>query len=235
MYGGTQLIPAAALAPTHLPQAVSRTPADPATERAGFYGLGMNVAYTELGTIMWNHSGGFALGAGTAVFLLPAAGFGVLALTNGSPYGAAEAFCLNVVDLAQQGEITRDWLATVTPSFEAIMAPPYGTTTNWATPPAGARPASSDAAYLGTYRNDFYGDIAVVPAAGGLALRIGPKALEFPLTHYDGDTFTWQPIGENASGPSGLAFTLGANGTATAFRDEYLAAGGPGLLTRTPG
>src|SRR4051812_34834944 len=110
MFGGTQLIPAAALAPTHLPQAVSNRPSDPATQRAGFYGLGSNVSYTDFGTIQWGHSGGFALGAGTTVFLLPGAGFGVLALTNASGLGAAEAFGLSVLDLAQQGEITRDWL-----------------------------------------------------------------------------------------------------------------------------
>src|SRR5262249_39772945 len=95
MLGGTRLIPAAALDPTEVPQAVMQAPRDRATERAGFYGLGMAVSYTDFGTIQWNHSGAFATGgAATAVYLLPEAGFGVLALTNGVPGGAPEAFCL---------------------------------------------------------------------------------------------------------------------------------------------
>jgi CubicO group peptidase (beta-lactamase class C family) len=235
MYDGSRLIPAAALAPTHIPQSVSRAPADPATQRAGFYGLGWNVSYTEFGTPLWSHSGAFALGAGTAVFLLPAAGFGIVVLANGEPVGAPEALCLSVLDLAQRGEVTRDWLDTVAPDFAALAAPTYGTGTDWSTSPAEAPPALPDDAYAGVYRNDYYGDAEVAAVGGGLVLRLGPAPLEFPLTHYDRDTFSWQPIGENAYGPSGLTFTVGPSGTATAFRDEYLATDGPGELERVAG
>src|SRR3954447_10228998 len=75
----------------------------------------MNVSYTDFGTVQWGHSGAFASGAATAVYLLPGAGFGVLALTNGAPVGAPEALCLSVLDLAQRGNATRDWLETITP------------------------------------------------------------------------------------------------------------------------
>ena len=192
----------------------------------------MNVSYTDFGTVQWGHSGGFQLGAATNVLMLPAAGFGVLALTNGSPVGAPEALCLSVLDLAQRGEVTRDWLATVTPLFVAMDAPAYGTGTNWSAPPPNAASASPPDAYVGTYRNDFYGEITVVQAGGGLALRIGPKPFEAPLVHYERDTFSWQPSGENATGRSGLTFAIGPDGRALAFTDEYLAYGGAGTLTR---
>ena len=231
-FDGAEVIPAAALAPTHIPQSVSRVPADPATQRAGFYGLGWNVSYTEFGTPQWSHSGAFSLGSGTAVFLLPAAGFGIVALTNGSPVGAPEALCLSVLDLAQRGEVARDWLDTVTPDFVALAAPTYGTDTDPAAPPADATPALPAAAYVGTYRNDYYGEATVAEAGDGLVLRLGPAPLEFPLAHYDRDTFTWQPVGENAYGPSGLSFTIGPDGVAAAFHDEYLASDGPGDLAR---
>ncbi|CAA9569682.1 MAG: Beta-lactamase class C-like and penicillin binding proteins (PBPs) superfamily / DUF3471 domain [uncultured Thermomicrobiales bacterium] len=231
-YDGTELIPAAALAPTHIPQSVSRVPSDPATQRAGFYGLGWNVSYTDFGTPQWSHSGAFDLGAGTAVFLLPAAGFGIIALANGEPVGAPEALCLSVLDLAQRGEVARDWLDTVTPDFVALAAPTYGTATDWTTPPADPTPALPAAAYVGTYRNDYYGDAEIAEAGGNLVVRLGPAPLEFPLAHYDRDTFSWQPLGENAYGPSGLTFTVGPEGTATGFHDEYLASGGPGDLER---
>jgi CubicO group peptidase (beta-lactamase class C family) len=238
-FGGVELIPAAALAPVHLPQAVSNVPTDPATQRAGFYGLGTNVSYTDFGKPQWGHSGAFALGAGTAYYLLPAAGFGVVALTNGAPVGAAEAFALSVLDLAQLGAVSRDWFAVLQPAFAAILAEnDYNDGTDWSSPPADAVPALPAAAYAGIYRNDVYGDVEVVaegdgPSAG-LVLRIGPTPLEFPMRHFDRDTFSWQPVGENAYGPSGLSFTVGPDNRALAFRDEYLAVDGEGagLLER---
>jgi hypothetical protein len=52
------------------------------------------------------------------------------------------------------------------------------------------------------------------------------------LTHFDRDTFTWQPVGENAYGLSGLTFALGDEGKVSSFSDQYLASGGPGELRR---
>ena len=232
-FEGQQLIPSAALAPVHVPQAVSTVPQDPATQRAGFYGLGFNVSYTDFGAVQWSHSGAFASGAATAFYLLPGSGFGVLALTNGFPVGAPEALCLSVQDLATTGAVSRDWLAVVGSILTAMDTPPYGTEVDWDTPPAEVTPAASDATYVGTYHNDYYGDVEIAHGADGLVLRIGPKPLEFPLTHYDRDTFSWQPAGENAAGRSGLSFSIEADGRAFAFRDDYLAVDHAGVLQRS--
>jgi CubicO group peptidase (beta-lactamase class C family) len=233
-YEGRQLIPTAALDPMHRPQAVNNVPPDLARQRTSFYGLGLNVSYTDFGAVQWSHSGAFALGAGTAFYLLPGSGFGVLALTNGFPVGAPEALCLSVLDLATTGDISRDWLTAIAPLLAASLDEGrYGTGTDWDTPPADGAPALADAAYLGVYGNDFYGDVEIAQGADGLILRIGPKPLEFPLTHYDHDTFSWQPEGENAAGRSGLSFLIGPDDIAIAFRDEYLEKNGPGLLMRS--
>lgn len=229
---GQNVIPADALRPVHLPHSVSNVVTDPAHERASFYGLGTNVSYTDFGTPQWSHSGAFALGAGTAYYLLPASGFGIVALTNGMPVGVPEALCLDVLDVAQRGEVTRDWFKTITPSFEALLAPTYGTGTDWDTPPADATEARTESAYVGTYTNDYYGDVTVFESGDGLAFRIGPEPREFELTHYSRDTFSWQPTGENGSVRSGLTFTIGVDGNATEFTDEYLTWGGLGTLTR---
>lgn len=231
-FDGQELIPAAALTSVHIPHSVSNTVTDPAHQRASFYGLGSGVSYTDFGTPQWSHSGAFALGAGTAYYMLPASGFGVVALTNGMPIGVPEAFCVEVLDLVQRGEITRDWYSFIGPQFEAIMAPTYGTGTDWDTPPAGASDAQPNSAYVGTYHNDFYGDVTVFEAGDGLSFRIGPEPREFALTHYSRDTFSWQPTGENGSVRSGLTFLIGVDGTAEEFTDEYLTWGGIGTLTR---
>jgi CubicO group peptidase (beta-lactamase class C family) len=234
-FDGQQLIPTEALDPAHIPQARNSTPADPATQRAGFYGFGFNVSYDEFGEPRWSHSGGFLLGAGTAFYTLPASGFGVLALTNGSPFGTAEALCLSVLDLAQQGVVTRDWLSVIQPLFTAQLAATYGSGTKWDIPPASVTAALANEAYVGTYTNDIYGDVEIFNSADGLGMRVGPQPLEFVLNHYDHDTFYWQPIGENGPDPSGLTFTIGADGNATSFFDEYFEGDGDGTMTRKSG
>ena len=231
-FEGKELIPAAALAPMHIPQAVSDVPANPVKDRIGFYGLGSNVSYTRFGTPQWSHSGAFNLGAATAYYLLPAGGFGVVALTNGEPIGAPEAFCLTLVDIVQGVENIPDWIEIVGRAFAAIDAPGYGVHSDWTTAPADATSALPDEAYVGTYQNDYYGDVDIAAGGDGLVLRLGPKPLEFPLTHFDRDTFTWQPIGENAYGLSGLTFTIEGKIPASGFSDQYLASGGAGELTR---
>lgn len=233
-YDGQELIPADALAPMHRPQAFSRIPGNPAVDRAGFYGLGLNVSVTDDGAVQWGHSGAFSLGAATAVFMLPGSRFGIVALSNSVGPGAPEALCLSVLDLVTTGEIGNDWF----PFIQGVVAAGaeeenYSEIADWSAPPADAAPALPDAAYAGMYHDDFYGEIEIATGTDGLVLRIGPAPLELPLTHYSRDTFSWQPVGENALGPSGLTFLIGPEGSATAFRDEYLAKHGPGVIYRT--
>lgn len=233
-FNGEQLIPIAALNPMHRPQIVNKEPADPARQRAGFYGLGLNVNVTDYGAVQWGHAGAFAIGAETSIFMLPGSGFGVLALSNGAPNGAATALCLSLLDLATTGEISRDWLPLLAGYFEATAEDArYSAISDWDTPPADQSPALADAAYVGVYQNDFYGEVEIVTGAEGLVMRIGPEPREVPLRPYDRDTFSWLPVGENAAGRSGLSFLIGPDDTAIALRDEYLAKHGPGLLTRT--
>jgi CubicO group peptidase (beta-lactamase class C family) len=232
-FEGQELIPAAALAPMHRPQAFSRIPNDPARERTGFYGLGLNVSVTDTGAVQWGHSGAFALGAATAVYMLPGSGFGVLALGNSVATGGPDALCLSVLDLVTTGSVSRDWLALLSGYMQqSAEAERYGTGTDWETPPADATAALADDAYVGEYFNDFYGNVEIAQGSDGLVMRIGPEPLAFALQPYDRDTFSWQPIGENAEGPSGLSFLIGPDDTAVAFRDEYLEKHGPGLLPR---
>jgi len=231
VFDGTRVIATDALSPTHIPQSVSQPSQDPATQRAGFYGLGFNVSYTDAGLVQWSHSGAFASGAATALYLLPALNVGVLALTNGAPVGAPEALYLSVLDLIQQGTLSRDWIALLVPLFAELGVAEYGTEL-LAGGPTITGEAGADAAYLGTYGNDFYGHVDVGVAGGDLVLRLGPKPLTFALTHLGRDTFTWQPEGENAGGRSALVFSLGADGKATGFTDDYLGSGGPGTLAR---
>jgi CubicO group peptidase (beta-lactamase class C family) len=233
-FNGKQLIAAAALAETHRPQIVSRPPANPATDRATFYGLGWNVNYDEQGRVRLGHSGGFDLGAATFVGLLPSEGLGIVVLTNAAPIGVPEAISASFFDLVLRGKVEKDWLAFVKPFFEELARPAYGTALDYRKPPAKKSPPLPPEAYLGTYGNVYFGAIEVLERDGGLRLRLGPKKTEFPLRHWDRDVFLYQPAGEMAGGLSAVTFTVGPDRRGTRVAIENLDVHGQGTFTRIP-
>jgi hypothetical protein len=156
-------------------------------------------------------------------------------LTNASPIGAAESVALEFLDLAQFCTIRRDYVSILTAAFNVINAPPYGTSIDYATPPVTATAALPAAAYVGRFGNDLYGDMTVTEEASGLVLHLGPEPRAYPLTHYDRDVFTMQPVGENAYGPSGVTFLIGPEGKADRVTIEYLNEDHQGTFIRNDG
>ncbi|MEU9165561.1 serine hydrolase [Streptomyces sp. NPDC048424] len=222
---GKRIIPADTLARTHLPEIVSQ-PTN-AVGTTGFYGLGWNVSYDSAGRLRLSHSGGFELGANTNVTMLPLEKLGIVVLTNGAPVGLPDAIALDFFDYAEHGKVSTDWLPLAASAYAAALAPPGAPTTDYAHPPTGAKPARDSAAYTGTYDNPYYGKATVTADDNGaLTLALGPKPLRFPLTHYDGDTFSFVTAGENAVGRTGVFF---ADGT---LRVEYLDAEHLGTFTQ---
>ncbi|MBT2479970.1 serine hydrolase [Streptomyces sp. ISL-94] len=212
---GKRIIPADTLARTHLPEIVSQQPTAP-TGRTGFYGLGWNVSYDDAGRLRLSHSGAFDLGANTNVTMLPMEKLGIVVLTNGAPVGLADAVALDFFDFAEHGKATADWLG-LAGGIYAQLEEEGRSSTDYAHPPASAKPAQDSGAYPGTYDNPYYGKLTVrADGKGALTLALGPKPLLFPLTHYDGDTFSFETAGENAVGRTGVTF---ADGT---VRVEYL-------------
>jgi hypothetical protein len=68
----------------------------------------------------------------------------------------------------------------------------------------------------------------------GLIMSMGPpdRPTRFILTHYAGDVFTFESIGENANGLAGAIFTVDAEGTASGVRLDYYDRTGLGTFTR---
>jgi CubicO group peptidase (beta-lactamase class C family) len=229
-FDGKQMVSEKPLTETHHPQML--TGFNPFTNMPTFYGLGWNVSYDEQGRLRLNHSGGFDLGAATYVNLVPAEQLGIVVLTNGRPTGIAEALGTIFADIALYGKPTQDWF----PLYKQRFADPATTGTvlgfDYSKPPAAPASALKNGAYLGNYANDFFGDIAIVEKDGGLAIVEGPKKLTFPLKHYDRDTFTYDTIGENAVGRSGVTFTIGPDGQATKVIVENLNVHGEGTFKR---
>jgi Domain of unknown function (DUF3471)/Beta-lactamase len=221
-FEGKQIIDADALSETHRPQMVSNPPQNPATDRASFYGLGWGVGYTERGLVRLSHSGAFNLGAATAVYLLPSEDLGIVVLTNGRPIGVPEAIAVSFLDLVQYGKMQRDYIELYRQGFAELDKPTYGTLVDYAKPPAQRSPALPASAYAGSYENDYFGKMAIAVRDGQLVLRQGPNQKAFPLQHYNGNVFTYQPEGENAYGLSAVTFTVDADGNGTNVTIENL-------------
>ncbi len=67
---------------------------------------------------------------------------------------------------------------------------------------------------MGRYGNSYYGPLVVSAEGDKLSMSMGPQdaPTKFALSHFDGDTFSFETIGENANGLAGAIFTLGEDG-----------------------
>ncbi len=204
-----------------------------ADARSRYYGYGFNVETSSTGHVRWTHSGAFYVGAATAFAMIPAAGVGIIALTNAAPVGAAEAITTSFSDLVRTGSVERDWAAY----FGAIFAGLFVNTSVVATTPAPAspKPARPIVDYLGTYGNAYFGDVVVASSGDLITVRIGPKGQTGTLTHYDGDVFSWLPPGGNGDPLTAVTFNGGAGGRVGTVELEYVNSAGFGTFTRVPG
>lgn len=207
---GQRLISAAALGETRRPQIVSSPHPDP-NSLTGFYGLGWDLGYTPQALLQVSHSGAFNLGAATTVYLIPDAQIGIVILSNAYPIGLVEGLAASFIDLALTGTLTRDWLQLFQSAFAALVQQVASEASDfdYADPPTTPAPAWPNATYLGRYANDLYGEIEIIADGGGLAIVEGPNRTTYPLTHFDGDVFSYEPVGENAFAVSGVIFTVG--------------------------
>lgn len=116
--------------------------------------------------------------------------------------GLAESLGLGVLHLIRSGAVQRDYLTLLQPLIAASVAQAYPEV------PTPARPLPPRAlqAYAGRYRNAYVGEAVVSRADADLRLQLGPALTAYPLTHVSGDTFRYQPPGENGMGPSAVVF-----------------------------
>jgi CubicO group peptidase (beta-lactamase class C family) len=229
-FDGTDVVNQDALAETHHP--IILTGFSPIDGLPGFYGLGWNVRYDSQGRLELSHSGAFELGAATSVILVPSEGLGIVLLTNASPLGVAEGLSRTFLDDALRRDSKRDWLAIYQQAFLRIEQAQASQVGSYSQPPPSPAPASENAAYLGAYKNDFFGEMTIVEKNGGLAMVLGPKKMAFAMTHWNRDTFIYQTEGENAVGSAGITFTMGPDGKAQRVLVENLNIHGEGIFER---
>jgi CubicO group peptidase (beta-lactamase class C family) len=230
-FGGKQIVSEKALDETRRPEML--TGYSPLDGLPGFYGLGWNVRWDAQGRLRIGHSGAFSMGAATFVGIVPEEQLGVVVLTNASPLGVPEGLGGNFLDDAIYGKPGHDWLPLFKKVFAQMAEAEAGELADYTKPPASPTPARKSGDYAGVYQNDFFGPIAVVANGDHLFLELGPNKKRFPMDHWDRDTFTFQPGGENAAGRAGLFFTLGPDGRATHLVVENLNVRGEGAFGRS--
>jgi CubicO group peptidase (beta-lactamase class C family) len=215
--GGEQLIDADALArahTAHMNTALGSDPLPSPERKPGLYGLGFNVGTDDFGhgNVVWGHSGAFTHGAGTTVRLIPELGLGVVVLTNAAPVGAAEAIADGYIDRLLNGPSERDWTATWTERFAPLLqVPPIPE-------PADPTPAGAADDYVGTYRNDYFGEVRVEARGDTLVMLAGPGLVNaYDLEHYDADTFLWIDSPEVEGYKAPLEFEVAPSGSAAAL------------------
>jgi CubicO group peptidase (beta-lactamase class C family) len=237
MLDGQRLIPAAALRETRSPQIETVPAAQSPSGRADYYALGWGYNQDSHGRQQNNHSGAFALGASTCVRMTPAQGLGIVVLTNGSPVGLPEAVAATFMELALDGAVTQDWFSLYSNGIRAQNEAEYKGPTDYSIPPAQPAPARPASIYAGRYDNPFYGEISVVEQDGKLYLLLGPDRTRYPMQHWNGNQFVFQPSGENAVETSGIFFTVGtgAGEQAARVRIEYMDQKGEGDFARLAG
>ena len=223
-YDGRQVVDPKALLPALTPQIVSSPASEPAM-RTGFYGYGFNVGATSAARMELSHSGAFELGSGTNFVILPSADVAIVALTNATPGGFPETLTAEFADLVQFGEVREDWYKLYTDAFKP-MGEPQGALVGQQ-PPANPAPAAPLASYVGTYNNDYWGPARVSEKDGALQLELGTK-LDVPLTHWDGNVFTYSWVAENSPPGTVSKATFDGNKLTLEYYDEM----GKGTFTR---
>jgi hypothetical protein len=142
--------------------------------------------------------------------MLPSTHVGIVVLTNAAANGVAESVGASFMDLVQFGAITQDWLALYTPRFQAMSAPAgdlFGKS-----PPEHPASAAKLASYAGIYSSPYFGDATITEVGDHLELSIGPAGKTYPLSHWDGATFSIRPSSENEPDGSLSSVAFGPNG-----------------------
>lgn len=216
-FEGTEVVASAALLETRRPQILAGSPPNPADGPASFYGLGWYLEYDDRGRLLMHHIGDFNSGFRTGVSLLPAAGLGIVVLSNAWPNALPDGIPKAFFEIAERGEQTKDWIGI----FEDQTAAGLAAVSAAAPFPRGEAPTDGPAlslvAYTGTYTNELLGDLTVKEEDGGLVLEIGPLPTRLPLKHWDRDVFTYPlPLsGEVLLGKLGVQFMIGPSRKAT--------------------
>lgn len=232
---GERLISEAQFAELLTPVTMMRTP-DYLTEHAGAelsaYALGWSVS-TFHGQPLYSHGGGL-LGMTSHLMLLPREDLGVFVSNNlmsAAPrpvaYDIAELFMQNVdnTDSGREDDPTAgpgpDWVGVIDDLMKQRRdAGAEVVATAMAERDADSTPSLALAAYAGTYRDTWYGDITLTLQDDGRLWFRSPRSepLTGPLEHFQYDTFIVRWSDRRLNADAYMSFILNAQGEVESVR-----------------
>jgi CubicO group peptidase (beta-lactamase class C family) len=189
-------------------------PAELAALKSNFsaYALGVGVRDYR-GWRVLSHTGGLP-GYVSIVTLLPERNLGVCVLTNAESTAAFSALAQTIVDYDLQAPAT-DWTAAflkVAERGQAAMAGAVGRAA--AVRDASSEPSLPLARYAGTYRDAWYGDIAIAEESGRLVMRFTrTPALVGDMEHWQYDTFVVRWRDRELRADAFVTFALNPDGS----------------------
>ena len=233
VFDGREIVKPAALAETHFPQ-IATGPAHDPMRGPTFYGLGWDIDYGGPARQRWSHSGGFALGAATCAYVMPAERFGIVVLTNSAPVGAPETICRSFLDLVLTGKIERDWLALFGESLRGNGDSDIRSGRRLRKAPGqragGARRARHMSAIIATSFTDPLGS-SKRPKGFRLPWARRPRPIRCVTIQATFSPFSLS--GENASGLSPVRFSRNGDEKAASVVIDYFNGNGQGVFMRS--
>ncbi|RNF83131.1 serine hydrolase [Montanilutibacter psychrotolerans] len=185
------------------------------------YGEGWQLSDYRGNKLVW-HTGGWP-GMVSRLTMVPELGLGVIVLTSAEQGGAFNAITMRVLD-AYLGAPRTDWTA----AYGAALAKAQEKADDSWRKHLAARDAESTPSlpltgYAGTYRDPWYGDVAIEPHDGKLRMRFtASPAMVGVLEHWQHDTFIvrWDQRWLNAD--AFVNFALTADGGIREMRIEAI-------------
>jgi CubicO group peptidase (beta-lactamase class C family) len=185
------------------------------------YAQGWNVSDYRGERLVW-HTGGWP-GFYSRITLVPEQELGIVVLTSAEVGGAFNSVTMRALD-AMLGAPATDWTAAY---LQARGQSQDEAAEDWRAHVAARDTRSTPSlplrAYAGTYRDPWYGDVVIEPAADGLRIRFTRSpALVGELSHWQHDTFVvrWDERWLNAD--AFLDFDLDPDGKVRAVRMEAI-------------
>lgn len=185
----------------------------PISETTGFYyGLGVD-SYDYANHHVIEKAGALA-GVRTVITMVPDKNAGIVVLANMNLTTfpeAVRAFYLNQLFDIDPTTDQKQILATNAEIAKLLAPPPQPTNPEKFT--------GTLESLVGTYENDYYGDCSIVLQGQDLSMVCGPAKYTGTITHWSGGQFVVKFPGATQA-PTGVTFTIGADGTADSFTHE---------------
>lgn len=184
------------------------------------YALGWGVS-TFYGQPMLSHSGG-VLGMTTYLVLLPKQKLAVF-VSNNQMSSAAAALGIDIVDQFLRDTSPgygQDWIGLFSSANQDRQSAADEVVAKaWESRNADSRPSLPLDAYVGTYRDDWYGDVRISLQDGKLWFHSGrSEPLTGPMEHFQYDTFVARWTDRRLLADAYVSFTLSPEGAVERIR-----------------